>query len=62
MKTIAQKNGHGGKRAGAGKPRTKLDLNRLNTLLALKVPQHEIARRFGVGIGVIQHHMKTRNK
>jgi hypothetical protein len=62
MKEIAVKNGHGGKRAGTCKPRTNLDVKRLDTLLAHKVPQREIARRFGVGIGVIQYHMKTRNK
>ena len=48
----------GGKRAGAGKPRTLIDEKRVLALVAQKIPQREIAARFGVGIGVIQYFMK----
>jgi len=46
---------HGGKRAGAGKPRTQLDERRVLVLMAQKVSQREIAERFGVTLGVIKY-------
>jgi hypothetical protein len=52
-------NGHGGKRAGAGKPRTPIDERRVLSLVAQKVPQRTIAERFGVPRHVIQYLLKT---
>lgn len=50
---------HGGKRAGAGKPRTPIDEKRVLALVSQKIPQRTIAERFGVPRHVIQYFLKT---
>lgn len=51
--------GHGGKREGAGKPRTPINERRVLSLVAQGIPQRTIAERFGVPRHVIQYFLKT---
>jgi len=54
--------GHGGARAGAGRPYTQLDEQLLLWNLARGVSQRQIARDFGVGQGVICNAVRRLNK
>jgi transposase len=48
----------GGKRAGAGRPKTNIDDKRVLVLLGQGFSRREIAERFGVSIGVIQYSVR----